>query len=258
VTEGPLAGYHVLVTRPAAQAGELVSAIEAAGGRVYCFPVICISGRDAGVVAEEFAALPPPDIVIFVSRNSVDFGLSAVRGSAASVAAVGPSTAAAIEALGVYVGIVSTSGFDSEHLLEHPAFDSIRGKTVTIVRGEHGREFLGDSLKARGAAVSFLSAYRREIRVANQDEVAALETTWRGGGIDCVTAMSSETFENLVQQLPAPTLELLRSTPLVAPGARVIQTAMDQLPGLTAFAAAGPLVNDIVDALIKTRHSGTN
>ena len=256
MTEGPLAGYHVLVTRPAAQAGELVDAIEAAGGTACCFPVIRIVGRNAGAVAEEFAALPPPDIVIFVSRNAVDYGLSAARGSAAAIAAVGPSTAAAIEALGTHVDIVSKGGFDSEHLLEHPAFDSVQGTTVTIVRGERGREFLGDSLRARGASVSFLSAYRREMRVADEDEIAALEATWRDGGIDCVTAMSGETFESLVQQLPATTLDLLRSTPLVAPGARVIQTAMEQLPGILAIAAAGPRVTDIVQALIETRNSG--
>jgi len=258
VTAGPLAGFHVLVTRPVAQASELVDAIEAAGGTAYCFPVIRITGREASVVAREFDALPPPDIAIFVSRNAVDYGLSAVRSSSASIAAVGPSTAAAIEAQGVHVDIVSKDGFDSEHLLEHSAFDGVQGKAVTIVRSERGREFLGDSLRERGANISFLSVYRREMRVADQEEIAALTTTWRNGGVDCVTAMSSETFDNLVQQLPAPTLDLLRRTPLVAPGARVIQTALDQLPGLPAIAAAGPQVTDIVNALIETRHSGTN
>lgn len=255
--ERPLAGYHVLVTRPAQQASELTAAIEAAGGTAVSFPVMQITGHDPAVVAKDFAALPRPDIAIFISRNAVDYGLSAVRGSQASIAAIGPATRAAIEAQGVSVDIYSNDGFDSEHLLEHPALRGIRDKTVIIVRGESGRELLADTLTARGASVSVLSTYQREIHYAHQDEIAALDEAWRNGGVDCTTVMSVETLQNLLQQLPPSTLEKLRNTPLVAPGDRVIQTAMELVPGIPAVAAAGPRVADILNALIETRHSGS-
>jgi uroporphyrinogen-III synthase len=257
VSDGPLAGYRVLVTRPTQHAGELTAAIEAAGGTALSFPVMQITGRDPAVVAREFGTLPRTDVAIFVSRNAADYGLSAVRDNGASIAAVGPATRAAIEAQGVRVDIYSNDGFDSEHLLEHPALKGIRDKTVTIVRGESGRELLTNMLTERGASVSILSAYRREMHYAQPDEVAALDEAWRNGGVDCTTVMSVETLKNLLRQLPSSTLEKLRITPLVAPGDRVIQTAMELVPGIPAVAAAGPRVADILNALIETRHSGS-
>ena len=53
MTDGPLSGVRVLVTRPAGQADELVAAIEAAGGEVIRFPVIKITGRGAETVAAD-------------------------------------------------------------------------------------------------------------------------------------------------------------------------------------------------------------
>ena len=258
MSESPLTGYRVLVTRPAHQADELVEAIDRAGGQAVRFPVIQIIGRRPEVVAREFASLPRPDIAIFVSRNAVLHGLAAIRNSGASIAAVGPSTKAAIESAGVEVAISVDGGFDSEHLLTHAAFDDVAGKAVTIVRGESGRELLSDTLTSRGAKVSYLSAYRREMRRASPGEVEALDKRWCGGGIDCVTAMSVETLKNLLCQLPPSSLEQLRQTPLVAPGARVIQTAMELVPGISGVMASGPRTADMLNALIEARHSGRN
>jgi uroporphyrinogen-III synthase len=258
VNERPLAGYRVLVTRPAHQARDLVAAIEGAGGEAIQFPVIQIVGRNRDIVAEEFSALPNPDVVIFVSRNAVDHGLEAVRGNDAAIAAVGPATRAAIEAAGVDVSIESGEGFDSEHLLDHPALQNVRGKSVIIVRGESGRELLADTLRDRGAEVAYLSTYRREVRRAPQDEIESLDQIWCDNGIDCVTVLSVETLKNLLAQLPPGSLEQLRRTPLVAPGARVIQTAMALVPGIPAVQASGPQPADMLNALIETRHSGQN
>lgn len=255
---GALSGYRVLVTRPARQADELVAAIESVGGEAIRFPVIQIVARNPAVVAQELASLPKPDIAIFVSRNAVDYGLSAFRNSDVCIAAVGPTTKAALEAAGSDVAISVDTGFDSEHLLTHPALIDVRDKAVTVVRGESGRELLADTLRIRGANVSYLSAYRGEMRRASPGEVEALDKRWCGGGIDCVTTMSVETLKNLLCQLPPSSLERLRQTPLVAPGARVIQTAMELVPGISGVMASGPRTADMLNALIETRHSGRN
>lgn len=256
MSEGPLAGYRVLVTRPAHQVGALVAVIEGAGGEAIRFPVIRIIGRNPDVIAQEFASLPRPDIAIFVSPNAVDHGLAAVRASAASIAAIGPTTRAAIETAGADVAITSDDGFDSESLLAHPALENVGDRSVVIVRGESGRELLAETLRNRGAEVHYLSTYRREIRRAPPDEISLLDENWRSNGIDCVTVMSVETLENLLHQLPPTSLELLRKTPLVAPGARVIQTARELVPGIPAILASGPQPADMLNALIKARHSG--
>ena len=258
MNDGPLAGCRVLVTRPVHQASDLVAAIEGAGGQVVRFPVIQIVGRDPQIVAQQLAALPKPDIAIFVSRNAVDYGLSAIIECGAQIAAIGPTTRAAIEAAGAPVAISSGEGFDSEQLLAHPALKDVRNKTVVIVRGESGRELLADTLRSRGADVRFLSTYRREIFDASAEEIATLDRRFRQGEIDCVTIMSVETLENLLQLLPDSSLAPLRQTRLVAPGARVIQTAMKLIPGISAIMASGPKATDMLNALIETRHSGQN
>lgn len=253
-----LAGYRVLVTRPEHQAGQLVTAIEQAGGEAVRFPVMQIVGRNSAVVEQALASLPEPDIAIFVSSNAVAHGLPAIRKTGATIAAVGPGTMAALEAAGVPTQISPADRFDSEGLLEHPALKDVAGKTIIIVRGESGRELLADTLKRRGAEVRYLSAYRREIRMAPQDEVAVLSDDLINGRIDCVTVMSAESLRNLLQQLGPDALNALGKTPLVAPGARVIQTVMELLPGVHAVAASGPQSADMLNALIETRHSGQN
>lgn len=254
----PLAGYRVLVTRPLHQSKELVTAIEQAGGQAIQFPVMQIVGRSAGIIETELAAVPDPDIVIFVSTNAVIHGLPAIRTSRAKLAAVGPSTRAAIESAGATVSIEPESTFDSEGLLLHPDLNEVKGKTVLIVRGESGRELLADTLRSRGADVHYLSAYRREIRMAPPGELEALGSNLRRGQIDCITVMSVESLKNLLQQLPPDALPALRNTPLVAPGTRVIQTVMELIPEVKVVVASGPQAGDMLNALIETRHSGQN
>jgi len=256
VTRGALEGYRVLVTRATLQADKLVSAIEGAGGEAIRFPVIRITGRKPDDVESDFAASHSPDIVIFVSRNAVDHGLAAVRRCGALLAAVGPATMAAIEAQGFEVDIIPAGGFDSEHLLEHPALQDVGGKNITIVRGESGRELIAETLRGRGAIVSYLPVYRRQINNLPAAAITRLDQVWRDGGIDCVTVMSAETLENLLEILPQTSIDKLRQTPLVAPGDRVIQTALELLPGIPVTTAPGPRATDMVSALIDSRHSG--
>ena len=253
---GPLAGYRVLVTRPTLQADALIAVIESAGGEVVRFPVMKITGRKPEQVATDFAASHSPDIAIFVSRNAVDHGLAAIRGSGALIAAVGPTTKAAIEAQNVVVDIVPPGGSDSEHLLRHSMLKDVDGKNITIVRGEGGRELLADTLRERGAKVTYLPVYRRQINNISAEEIARLDQAWREGGIDCVTVLSVETLEYLLQLLPPTAIERLRQTPLVAPSERVIQTALERLPGIPAVVASGPRAADMLNALMDLRHSG--
>src|SRR5690606_28700026 len=100
VTTHPLHGVSVLVTRPEGRADELNQAIEEAGGSVVAFPVLDIETRDETILQDEQASLPPPDIAIFVSTNAVRFGLKYIPASGVKIAAIGPTTRAAIEACG--------------------------------------------------------------------------------------------------------------------------------------------------------------
>ncbi|MDH4071904.1 MAG: uroporphyrinogen-III synthase [Gammaproteobacteria bacterium] len=253
MNKGPLGGARILVTRPDDQSGELIAAIEAAGGEAIRFPVIRIVPRDAADTARDLGTIVRPDIIIFVSRNAVVHGLGCLRDFGAAIAAVGPATASAIEAAGVRVDILPTVAFDSEHLLETPELRDVAGKGVLIIRGETGRELIADTLSRRGASVSYLPVYRRERNELPAMQILAIARDLGALRIDAVTVMSVETLEALLALLPRNAHAALRETLLVAPGDRVIQTAAELVPGMPAIRAAGPSAADIVNALIEWR-----
>lgn len=245
-----LDGVGVLVTRPRHQAGDLTDEIEARGGTVIAFPVIEIVARDEADVLADVAQLKDPAITIFISRNAVDHGLPYANGQ---LAAIGPTTAEAIQRAGASVDICPSSGFDTEHLLAEPALNDIAGKTIRIIRGDGGRELLASSLEARGAHVDYVAAYRRKMPAYTSKELDSLEQRWRAGELSAVVVMSVQSLEFLGALLPGWCREQLNRTPLVTSAARVLKEAVNQYPGCPAILAAGAQTSDIVDALIASR-----
>ena len=258
MADDPLAGVGVLVTRPAAQSAELISAIEAAGGRSIVFPVIEIAPRSPQEIASDLAGLPEADIVIFVSRNAVEHGL-AWSGDGA-IAAVGPATASAIEAAARVVDIRPASGFDSESLLGEPALTDVSGKTIRIIRGNGGRELLATTLRERGATVQYLEVYARRAPDYAEAEIGDVVRRLETGEIAAVIVMSVESFRNLLALLPESCHATLAKTRLVTPAARVIKEVTDRLPGCPAILADGPGADEIVRAIatLASHSSGQN
>ena len=247
MVEAPLEGIGVLVTRPRTQAIELVSAIESAGGSAFCFPVMEIAALDENVVSARAAELARPDIVIFVSRNAVEYGVRYTNGG--RIAAIGPATAAALKSAGRVVDIQPATGFDSEHLLAEPAMQEVEGKQVRIIRGNKGRELLAEELKARGAIVEYLSVYERRLPDVSAQMLADIESRWRQGDIAVITVMSVQSLQNLVELLPAWCKSQLETTPLVTPAGRVLKDALDRYPASRPILASGPGASEMVEAI---------
>ena len=248
MAEAALKGVGVLVTRARTQAGELVAAIEAAGGTAFCFPVLDIAAIDENIVAANAAALATPDIVIFVSRNAVEYGLK--YSQSGQLAAIGPSTAAAIAAAGRIVDIQPAAGYDSEHLLAEPVLRDVAGKCIRIIRGSAGRDLLAEELTARGAHVDYLSVYERKLPIVSAQTLSDLEGRWRQGDINVITSMSVQSFRNLVTLLPAWCEAQLEVTPLVTPAGRVLKEVLDRYPASRPIIASGPQAEEMVDAII--------
>jgi len=258
MTDAPLAGVGVLVTRPAQQSAGLIAAIEAAGGEGIAFPVMEIVPRSPQDIEADIATLADPDIVIYVSSNAVEHGLAWTQDAA--VAVVGPATATAIEAAARIVDIRPADGYDSEHLLAEPALNDVRGKTVRIVRGNSGRELLADTLRERGATVDYLAVYGRRMPPHPAEELAALAEHWQSGDIDVTTVMSVESLQNLIALVPDSCSRALAETPLVTPAARVLKEVQDRLPGCPVHLATGPGADEMVSAIVALAHhrSGQN
>ena len=62
--------------------------------------------------------------------------------------------------------------------------------------------------------------------------------------------MSVASLDSMLEILPAHCIERLRKTRLVAPSTRVIQTALERIPGQTGILAPGPGALDMTGALI--------
>lgn len=248
MADGALDGVGVLVTRPKRQATDLVDAIRSRGGNAIEFPVIAIKPDTQEAIDDAVEQLRDPDIAIFVSVNAVEYGLA--QAGSAKIAAIGPATAAAIEARGRSNDIRSTEGFNSEHLLGEPELHDVSGKVVRIIRGTSGREMLAETLRARGAIVEYLSVYERQLPDYTNADLDKLEQQWRAGEVSVITIMSVESLQNLVSLLPEWCVSRLVDTPLVTPATRVIKESREQFPGLPATLARGPQAGDMVDAII--------
>lgn len=255
MTDAPLTGFGVLVTRPRAQASELIDAIESAGGTAFHFPAIEIAAVTTSDIQQQMTGLTPPDIAIFVSRNAVEFGRPHI--DAAQVAAIGPSTALALHAAGDQHVIEPDKGYDSESLLAHDALQDVRGKHVHIIRGGDGRELLATELSKRGAHVTYLTVYQRLLPDVSEQDRKRIETAWREGQLSAITVMSVATLHNLVKLLPEWCASQLECIPLVTPAARVIKEALDLYPASTPVLAAGPQADDMLQAILSIHRNDT-
>lgn len=221
----------VLVTRPAHQAGGLVTAIEQAGGRALAFPVI------------EIVALPvelPPgpwDWLVFISPNAVACGwqqIAALSGQA-RVAAVGPGTARALAARGCRADAVPADGADSAALLALPVMQAVAGQRVLLVRGQDGREVLAQTLRERGAQVGNLDVYTRGLPATDPAPVLA---AWRDGALQAALLTSGTAILHLAQLLGREAKAVFHDTQLVVAAPRMLKLA--QQHGATApLVAAG-------------------
>lgn len=162
----------VVITRPAAQAGPLAQRVTALGRRACLLPLLEIEALDdqSGLKAA-LADLASYALVAFVSPNAIDCAFAHIQQWPAGVtlAVLGDGSRLALAAHGIDAGntrIVSpldAAHSDSEHLLLSLDLPSLRGRKVLIVRGESGRELMADGLRAAGADVRVVAAYRRRV-----------------------------------------------------------------------------------------------
>ncbi|MEO8537451.1 MAG: uroporphyrinogen-III synthase [Betaproteobacteria bacterium] len=234
---GPLEGLGIVVTRPQRQAAVLAGKVASLGGVPIIWPAIVIlPPPDVEPLTRAHAMLAGYDIAIYVSANAVEFG-APPRGTwpARVVAyAPGPGTAEALAAMGVPGACVPATSFDSEGLLELAALADVSGKRVVIFRGEGGREFLGNTLRARGAAVDHVPCYRR---VAPTSGAGGLVEAMREGRAHALTMTSSEGLDNLVAAIGPGGRDVLARLPLFAAHPRIAERAREH--GLRAVETAG-------------------
>ena len=200
-----LQGQVILNTRPAHQQGELTHLLQQEDARVIAFPVIDIQPIAIGAPQRRLAdAVADYDILLFVSRNAVEGALRFIDcrrlNPSVRLGVIGSATraalAAAFEAGGIDLDDCMVAGepYNSEALLQSQAMQQVEGKRVLILRGQQGRNLLGDELRRRGATVDYAEVYRRALP---QSTAADFNRLVAAGFPTLVILTSAEGMHNL-------------------------------------------------------------
>jgi uroporphyrinogen-III synthase len=222
---GPLHGARIVITRPARQAAGLAAQVAALGGKPLVFPAIVIlPPADRSALERAQRDIAQYDYAIFVSANAVEYGVGDPRSWPANLVAFapGPSTAAALAAVGVGNVRIPATTMDSEGLLALPELGRVAGKRVAIFRGGGGRELLGQTLGERGARIEYVDCYQR---AKPEGDVTAMAEAWRGGQVDVLTLTNSEGLLNLWELFDRATRPSIIATPTFVPHARIAERA---------------------------------
>jgi uroporphyrinogen III methyltransferase / synthase len=211
VAERPLQGTRIAVTRPREHAGALAERLEQLGAGVAVVPLIAIEPLEEDA---EFAALVERgdhDWIVFTSANAVRAAGPRLRDARARAAAVGPATAQALRDAGVEPAFSP----DVYAALEIAAgLEPLSGARVLLPQSEIAEPALADELRARGATVDAVDAYRTVPRDATEGELEDLRAS------DAVVLMSGSAARSLVQQGGAGSALLVCIGPKTAEAAR--------------------------------------
>ena len=222
---GPLAGAGVIVTRPPRQSARFAQRLASLGARPIVWPAIVIlPPADPGALARAHEHLAEFDFAIFVSANAVEYGAPDPARWPARVViyAPGAGTAEAVAAVGLPQARTPVDSFDSEGLLALPELAHVAGQRGVIFRGEDGRAVLGDTLRARGAVIEYVTCYRRAKPATGAGGLADLIVR---GEAHALTLTSAEGMRNLVAALPAEANARLARLPSFAQHPRIVAEA---------------------------------
>jgi len=256
----PLFGRRVLVTRPRDQAPELVDRLTALGAETVLAPMIRIlPPEDAGPLARAAGDPAMFDWIVFTSSNAVEAFMNAVlRGhrdvralKGPQLCAVGSGTAERLASYGLKVDLVPEEFRAEAVVVALARSGSLDAARVLLPRSDIGREVIAEQLRAAGALVTDVVAYRTVLEETQREGDPDIYGMLLEGRIDVVTFTSASAVRNFVKIFGSdPAADLLRRTtvaaigPVTAEATRqfgievTVQPAAYTIPGLVDAIAA--------------------
>lgn len=224
----------LLIPRSEARAAPLVAALRDAGFAAQVVPVLTIQGQDTPALRD--TVRQAADVLIAVSRNAVEHArplLPAGWQPPAQCLSVGPATAEAMRDAG-WGDATTGQPATTEGLLALPELADGQGRSVLLITGQGGRAELARRLTERGFDVRVAAVYSRAPRPVPESELVAAVSRATALLLPSVQAMDA-----LLAGASETARTRLLGLPLVAPSARVIQTAQSRgFAGDTALADA--------------------
>lgn len=196
----------ILVTRPLPQGEALVSRLRAMGRVAWSFPLIEFTpGRELPVLGDHLAHLGSDDLLFALSQHAVEFAHARLQQqglpwpTSPRYFAIGRTTALALHTVSGQHIRYPLDREISEVLLQLPELQTVAGKRALILRGNGGRELLGETLRERGANVTFVECYQR---CAKHYDGAEEAMRWHARGINTLVVTSGEMLQQLWTLIP--------------------------------------------------------
>jgi uroporphyrinogen-III synthase len=219
----PLSGKTIAITRPAEQADGVVERLRALGANPVSTPTIAIAPpEDFQRLDLAIRNLSAYDWLLLTSVNGVRvlrerldaLGIDPAALDNLKIGAIGPATAAALEAGGFHVAFVPTS-YRAESILAE--IGEVGGQRMLLPRAELARPLLARGLGTLGAEVDEIAAYR----TLPGPGIAELAALLGAHHVDVITFTSSSTVrffqEGLLHSGETPqTIATLLAPPVVA------------------------------------------
>jgi uroporphyrinogen-III synthase len=248
MSDAPLAGRRVLVTRRPEQASSLTARLTELGATVVSVPAIAVaSPEDPAPFDTALARIGDYDWVVFTSGNAVNAVADRLAQRAQTAALVGPAVAsvgpATTRALaerfpGRAVELQPAADFSAEGLLAAFAQRGWpRDQRCLIPHGDRAREVIAAELRHRGAHVDVVVAYRTVVPAGFAEALAHAQRE----RIDLALFASPSAVEAFASAAgeATPALPVVAIGPITAEAARAA--------GLSVLAVAE---SSTVDALV--------
>lgn len=246
----PLSGMRVLVTRARAQAHAFSSGLRDLGADVFELPTIEIVPAPTAPIDDALRRIHAYDWIVFTSVNGVAafcdradaVGVDLTSAQCPEIAAIGNATAGTARSRGLQVAFIPER-FVAESVVDGMTERGIARKRVLLPRADIARDTLPDGLRAAGAEVDIVVAYRTQRPPDIEDHVL---TRLLDGQIDVVTFASPSTVRNLSAMLGdcRPPVRVACIGPVTSDAARecgfVVDIEADEysVPGLTRAVVA--------------------
>jgi uroporphyrinogen-III synthase len=259
-SETPLTGRTILVTRARHQAGALADRLRALGAALLEIPAIEIVPPESYAPLD--AALQDSPLYQWLIVTSVNGAralaerMSAMAMKPAAfthlkIAAVGSATAQALRNTGLQIAVTPRE-YVAESLVEALG-DRVQGQRILLARAAVARDVIPDALRARGATLTIVDAYRT---VVPADSVTRIRTLLESGRQipDAATFTSSSTVTNFLQLLREAGLAVPETLRAISIGPITSQTLRDH--GWEPASEADPHdLNGLVQAVVRALES---
>jgi uroporphyrinogen III methyltransferase/synthase len=255
----PLSGRRIVVTRSREQAGDLIDMLEERGAEaIPAYSIRTIGPEDPLPLQEACARAGTFDWIVFASANAVDYFMNCLLADGdvrelhgVRLCAVGPSTASRLHRFGIRVDLMPDE-FRADAIGDAlKASGDLARTRILLPRGDIARDKLAEELRAAGADVVDVVAYRTVPAGPDRDSDYDVYRMLLDRQIDAVTFASASAVRNFVAMLGQDqAADLLKST-VVASIGPVTAEAAEQLGVHTTVMPSRYTVPDLVDALVE-------